>query len=286
MKKLFFFFLLFNSHLLFSQEDSDVLVQSNTTVPIPYAKVIFEGKHYYKNTDKNGKLKLENGEQISKVSATGYEDFFPKNNLKEYILIAKKPEDGKEYFPKNKKTTTIGRLDKKTSFYGGATDAASTQAQYLPYKKDYPEVAFVKKISFLSFFSSKVKKQPIILRIYKNNNGEPGELYGKMDIIVECKPGRSINKVDLSKSNIVLPKEGLFIGLEWINIPSNVWKYDYIKNLDGSIPKSKQYIFNLAIAYEPKREERGLWIQTSSGWKSPEIFSQISKINFEIVISD
>lgn len=286
MKKIILLFSIFTTSFLFAQEDSGVSIYSNTTMPIPYAKITFEGKTYYKNTDEKGRLKLERGEKISKITATGFEDFFPENNQKKYILIAKKIIESKEALPKNKIKITIGKLYKKTDLYGGATDAASTQVQYLPYKNDYPETAYIKSISFLSFFSTKEKEQPIILRLYKNDNGQPGELYGTTDLVVECKSGKSINKVDLSKSNIILPKEGLFIGLEWINIPATVLKYDYIKNIDGSSSKSKQSILNLGVAYESTDEDNNFWILSSNGWKKSKPFSKLSKINFEIVISD
>ncbi|MDP9956652.1 hypothetical protein J2X97_002311 [Epilithonimonas hungarica] len=286
MKKLFLLLSLSSSLILFAQEDSDVSIHSNTIMPIRYAKVTFEGKTYYKNTDEKGRLKLDKGEKISKISATGFEDFFPENNQKEYTLTAKKSIESKGDLPKNKIKTTIGKLYKKTDLYRGATDAVSTQVQYLPYKNDYPETAFIRSISFLSFFSTKAKKQPIILRLYKNDNGQPGELYGTTDLVVECKPGKSINKVDLSKSNIILPKEGLFIGLEWINIPATVLKYDYIKNIDGSSSKSKQSILNLGVAYESTDEDNNFWILSSDGWKKSKPLSKLSKINFEIIISD
>lgn len=285
MKQLFLLFSLCTSLVLFAQEDFDVSINSKKTMPIAYAKVTFEGKYYYKNTDGNGKLKLEKGEKISKISAIGFEDFFPENNRKEYTLIAKEPIEKGNTLSKNKIKITIGKLNKKTNLYGGATDAASTQVQYIPYKDSYPEIAFIKKISFLSSFSTK-KKQPIILRLYKNNNGQPGEPYGSIAFIVECKPGRSINKIDFSKNNIVFPKEGLFVGLEWINIPSTVLKYDYIKNRDGSFSKSKQYIFNIAVAYESTDEDENFWILSNDIWKKPKLLSKLSKINFEIVISD
>lgn len=285
MNKIFLLFSLCVSFILFAQDDSDVLIKSNTIVPIPYAKVMFEGKHYYKNTDEDGKLKLEKGEKISKISATGYEDLFPENNQKKYILTAKKPIESTDALPQNKVKMTIGKLDKKTNLYGAATDAASTQAQYIPYKNNYPEIAFIKKISFLSSLSSK-KKQPIILRIYKNDNGKPGELYVATDFIVECKSGKNINKVDLSKSNIIFPKEGFFLGLEWINIPSNVERHDYIKNMDGTIPKIKQNIFNLTIAYEPSNADSNFWILNNRGWYKSKPLSMLSKMNFEIEIAD
>ncbi len=272
--------------MLFGQEDSDVSIHSNTTMPIPYAKVTFEGKAYYKNTDEKGRLELEKGEKILRIRATGFEDFFPEKNQKEYILTAKKPIESKDVIPKNKIKIIIGKLYKKTNLYGGATDAASTQVQYISYKNNYPETAFIKSISFLSFFSTKEKKQPIILRLYKNDNGQPGELYGTTDFIAVCKPGRSINKVDLSKSNIIFPKEGLFIGLEWINIPATVLKSDYMKNIDGSSTRLKQSILNLAIAYESTDEDNNFWILFDNGWKKSKPLSKLSKINFEIVISD
>ena len=75
------FFLLFFSNFLFSQHLK--IVDAESKKPIPYAKMYFNGKEYYRNTDEYGEIDLEENEVPNKIQSFGYEDFIinSTNNL-------------------------------------------------------------------------------------------------------------------------------------------------------------------------------------------------------------
>jgi hypothetical protein len=289
MKKLSLLFSLCTSLVLFAQEDFNVSIQSNMIKPIPYAKVFFEGKDYYKNTDKKGRLKLKKDEKISKISATGFEDFFTSENQKEYVLKSKEINIQIVAIPKNKQQITIGKTDKKSTRYVYTSSKYLRWAEYIPYEKSYPEVAFIKSVKFLTS-STRGKNKPIILKFYRNDNGKPGELYGSMEYIVECKPGNRIYEVDITDGRLILPKEGLYIGFDWVNIPSNIRRVDFTKYANGNKIDEKLKTINEivepAILYETTDSEINYYHLTSKGWIRPNAIGKPNKISFEIILTD
>jgi len=257
--------------------------------PIAYAKVFFEGRPYFKNTDKKGRLKLEKGEEVSKITAIGFEDLLPGSNQKEFILKSKEDIEKIDFVPKNNLRFTIGKVDKSSIIYMMGGKQLFSKAEYIQYKADYPEISFIKSITFLSS-SLNGKTRPIIFRFYKNDNGKPGELYGNSSYVVNCKPGKTINRVDVSENGLVFPKEDLFLGFEWINIPSNNVNTDKVISIDGKVLSGEKISLNDMIgpdiALEKTDGENNNWLLSSNGWEKSKYKNGHYKISFEIVISD
>jgi hypothetical protein len=294
MKKLILLFSIFTISFLFAQESAENTISKTVTVknnkPIAYAKVFFEDKPYFKNTDKKGKLKLEKGEKVSKISAAGFEDLFPVSNQKEFILKSKEDIERTSPVSKNKLRITIGKADKSSVNYMMGDNQLFSKAEYIPYKADYPEISFIKSITFLSS-SLNGKTRPIILRFYKNDNGKPGAPYGNPGYVVNCKPGKTINKVDVSENGLIFPKEGLFLGFEWVNISFNVVNTQKVVSIDGKTlsaekRRSLNGMLEPDIALEKTDGENNDWSLFSNGWVKPKYENEHYKISFEIVISD
>lgn len=294
MKKLILLLSIFTTSFLFAQENAENIPSQTVTVknnkPIPYARVFFEDKPYFKNTDKKGRLKLEKGEKVSKITAIGFEDLFPDNNQKEFVLKSKEDIEKTSLAPKNKLLFTIGKTDKSSVNYMVGDRELFSKAEYIPYKADYPEMSFIKSITFLSS-SLNGKTRPIILKFYKNDNGKPGASYGSSYYVVNCKPGKTINKVDVSENGLVFPKEGLFLGFEWINISLNAVNSDKGVSIDGIAlladkEKSLNDMIEPNIALEKTDHENNDWSLTSKGWVKQKYNDDHYKISFEIIISD
>ncbi|WP_312766929.1 hypothetical protein [Epilithonimonas sp.] len=287
MKKLILLSI-FTTSFLFAQESAENIPSQTVTVknnkPIPYARAFFEDKPYFKNTDKKGRLKLEKGEKISKITAIGFEDLFPDNNQKEFVLKSKEDIEKTSLAPKNKLLFTIGKADKNSVNYMVGDRELFSKAEYIPYKADYSEISFIKIITFLSS-SLNGKTRPVILRFYKNDNGKPGAPYGNSGYVVNCKPGKTINKVDVSDNGLVFPKEGLFLGFEWINIPLNIVNADK-KALSIDKNKSLNGMIEPNIALEKADDENNDWYLSSKGWLKQKYGDNHYKISFEMVISD
>jgi len=100
------------------------------------------------------------------------------------------------------------------------------------------EKLFIKKIKVPTKVVKSIKEATFNLIFYNNENGKPSNEIIR-SILVSCKSGKKVTEVDLSKSPILLTKEGFFIGFEWIMNEQN--KYSYITDIkypDGRLEKN------------------------------------------------
>ncbi len=223
-------FLVFNIFLSsFSLHSQEVKISDNKQ-SIEYAKIFFKDKKYYRNTDVTGKIQLAKDEQIAKITAVGYEDFYPDGNASSYILIPK-TKTFNNPTPLNKKkynigSTTINESNKLPLVSNGN---GNTFAHLI--SNNYTEPTFIKKIKFIT--ENRYKKRNVVFfKFFRNIDGVPQEEVFGMPIY--CKTGTIIHTIDISKENIILPKEGLFVGFEWINISDN--EFD-VKDKNNSADK-------------------------------------------------
>lgn len=237
MKKIIFLGFILSQTLLFSQQKIKI-VDLETKKPVSYAKINFKDKDYYKNTEENGEITLENNEEPLEIESFGYEKYTisklepiyylqPKYNNIEAINIEK---------PKNTEVFRLGTT-KKGSYLFGASKVNWTILMF--FKNNIHENnLYIKKIKIPTEVK-KTKKDAIFnLIIYENNDENPSDEKLKT-IVVTAKPGKNITEIDLSKNPIFLPKEGIFIGVEWIMNEQNKYLEKItILNSDGSKEKN------------------------------------------------
>ncbi|MFC3159784.1 hypothetical protein ACFOEQ_15950 [Chryseobacterium arachidis] len=86
----------------------------------------------------------------------------------------------------------------------------------------------------------KTKKDAVFnLFFYENIEGHTGAEKLK-NIVVTCKKGKNITEIDFSKNPVTFPKEGLFIGIEWImNEQNHYLDTVTILHTDGTKEKNK-----------------------------------------------
>lgn len=71
-------------------------------------------------------------------------------------------------------------------------------------------------------------KTPFRIRIYKNDNGMPGDDLLNQSVVVHASRGNSWRDVDLSAYKIPFPAEGFFIAMEWLLVPNKKYHYELI----------------------------------------------------------
>ena len=199
----------------FSQQKIKVIDAENNQ-PIPYAKIIFIGKDYSKNTEENGEFTLSESEEIDKIVCFGYEDFLVKTNQNVYSLKPKYKEiDNVEISkPTNANSFTLGEIIKNSNHSFIASK--NTWGVVDLFKNDEnTSKTFIKKIKFLSKVVDIKNPAKINLVFYKNENGKPSNEIWK-SFIISCEKGKKINEFSFEKNPILFPKEGVFIGFEWI----------------------------------------------------------------------
>ena len=116
MKKFLTIIYIFWVCFIASQQKIKVIDAENNQ-PIPYAKIIFIGKDYSKNTEENGEFTLSESEEIDKIVCFGYEDFLVKTYQNVYSLKPKYKEiDNVEISkPINANSFTLGEIIKNSN---------------------------------------------------------------------------------------------------------------------------------------------------------------------------
>ncbi|MDP4209665.1 MAG: hypothetical protein Q8928_12705 [Bacteroidota bacterium] len=149
----------------------------------------------------------------------------------------------------------------------------------------------VKKVRYnlrnsLFFSKGDVKHFPVRIRLYKKNpkNNEPGEDILKDIIIAQMPKHKKWLEVDLSAYNIVLPEDGIFVGLE-------IFSYEYYAKIFPKHQKMVQIgnanIFNslcLGISRKKANNQSGYesWIKFGNTWIYKKDSNFIINIDVEI----
>lgn len=254
MKNTFTIIFIFLFCLIFGQEKIKI-VDAENNQPISYAKIFFKGKDYYKNSEENGEFTLSENEEIDKIECFGYEDFLVKTYQNVYSLKPKyKDIEGVEIIKqKNQNTFTLGKKIRSTNHSFLASKNTWTIVDLFKNDENTLQKTFIKKIKFLSKVVDIKTPAKINLVFYKNENGKPSNEIWK-NFVVSSEKGKKINEVSFEKNPILFPKEGVFIGFEWIINKEN----SYTQKVTYNKKNSKNETFINPEIYYQKSEKNEL----------------------------
>lgn len=282
MKNTFTIIFIFLFCLIFGQEKIKI-VDAENSQPIPYAKIIFIGKDYSKNSEENGEFTLSENEKIDKIECFGYEDFLVKTYQNVYSLKPKyKDIEGVEIIkPKNQNSFTLGKIIRSTNHSFFASKNTWTIVDLFKNDENTLQKTFIKKIKFLSKVVDIKTPAKINLVFYKNENGKPSNEIWK-NFVVSCEKGKKINEVSFEKNPILFPKEGVFIGFEWIMNEEN----SYIQKVTYDKKNSKNETFINPEIYYQKSEKNELYAKIKSMWMKINQKEKYNHLSIEIDLTD
>jgi len=91
------------------------------------------------------------------------------------------------------------------------------------------------------------------------NNGNPNKELLNNNIIVSVKDKNNILSIDISKMNIIFPKDGIFVALEWVGNTSDIG-FGYSKLNDNGISyallTSLEFKKQMWVPLTPKKEDK------------------------------
>ncbi|MFV8356532.1 carboxypeptidase-like regulatory domain-containing protein [Flavobacterium sp. XS1P32] len=266
MKK-FVLLLLFVSSCMYSQIKGIVLDESNK--PIPYVNIWVENENIGTTSEENGSFSIhvEDQNKVLIFSALGFETKKVKFSEAEKVVLKEIAFQLDEVIiSKSKSTVEIEIGDSKNInhiyFLGGVP---WIYAKRFNYSNDFSKTPFIKNT--IIFTTSEIKNATFKLRIFEvNKEGAPGLDLLDEDIIVAVKKGNQENKIDLTKYNLLVPQNGIFIAFEWMIIESNKIKLNYKEKNSN---KNREYItFAPSIVCNPVELENtfeyrgGKWTQS------------------------
>lgn len=230
MKKLFFF--LFISTQLFSQRINfnGKLVDKETKEPIVYANLSFlnSNKGISSNEDGTFAMNLNKKYLDSKVHISCL-------NYKDTIVLAKDLYQNTLYLQslnivldeitltkRIEQSIILGEVEDRVE--GVHTSGMRMLAKYFPNDKRVKCCSYLEKIEIhFAKKSNHRKKSKFRIRIFNKDDktGLPNEDVLNINLPVEIEEGQKMTSIDISKYNLEMPENGLFIAFEKLFIPFN-----------------------------------------------------------------
>ena len=219
-KKRWLLFLLFGFSL--SAQVKGIVVDENNQ-PIPYVNIWVENENIGTTSEENGLFSIYvNGENKQLIfSALGYEKKIIKaSQTKEVVLKTLAFELNEIVIFKRFETKQreIGRTENET--YQAFDNGPKIDVKFFPYLLKYKKTKYIKKVSI--YTDSNIDNASIRIHFYSlDANGFPGEELLKKDYIVRVIKGMKKSTFDITDFNLIMPKNGIFVGFEKLLIEKN-----------------------------------------------------------------
>lgn len=219
MKTTFFFFL-FSLSLL--AQTKGVVKDSLSGQPISYVNIWVENENIATTSEEDGTFSINVATDKNLIfSALGYEKKTIKASQTAEVFLNAKAFDLDEVVISNSidtKRIIIGQTE--NTIAQAFDNGPRIDVKYFPYNSAYQKTKYIKKVTLST--DSRIEDATVKIRFYRvDANGFPGEEMLKKDLIVTVKNGTKNNKIDLSEYNLVMPKNGLFVGFEKLMIEKN-----------------------------------------------------------------
>lgn len=200
------------------------ILDKQTNKPLSYAIVAEIHQKYGSYSDTTGLFTIlyANSTDSIKVSNLGYNSInirIQDLQKSEKILLEANPHPLGEVKvnPKGKKTKELelGFFTKKTNIVTALVYPMNLIAVFIPFPKD-GNIFLIKSIKFI--YEQTGDGSPLRVRIHNaDSNGEPGEALIAENVIFKNKNHKlHVANIDVSKANIYMPRNGVFIVFEWI----------------------------------------------------------------------
>ena len=211
MKTILFLFIT----LFVSAQIKGVVVDDKNN-PIPYVNIWVENENIGTTAEENGEFSINITSDKNLIfSAMGFEKTIVSARLSQKVVLKQMTFKLNEVLIEKRKESIEREIGNKHNARGTHISGKTSwlNAKFFPYDSSYVKTKHIKNAVVLT--RSKVKNASFKLRVFsKAVNGEPDLDLINEDIIVVVKSGRRKNKIDLSKCNLIFPKEGIFIAFE------------------------------------------------------------------------
>ncbi len=215
------FFALF-SFLSLSGQVKGIVKDSLSGQPISYVNIWVENENIATTSEEDGTFSINISANKNLIfSALGYEKKTVKASQVGEVFLNSKAFDLEEVVISNSIETKQIVIGQTENVMAQAFDnGPRMDVKYFPYNPKYNKTKYIKKVTL--YTDSRIEDATIKLRFFKvDANGFPSEEMLNKALIVSVKNGTKNNKIDLSDYNLVMPKNGLFVGFEKLMIEKN-----------------------------------------------------------------
>lgn len=289
MKKIILLF--FISSQVFSQKINfkGQLLDKETKQPIVYANISFLKSNIGISSTEKGTFNLEIEKKLINekihISCLNYNDtiVFAKDLQNKTLFLKSKYIELDEIVISKKvdKELIVDKYKRKDikSTFGASRDNPWIITKYFPFKDKYKNTPYLNEVWV--YFGAMImrKKSKFRIRFYKKDpkTNKPSIDLLNEDIIAYSRKIDGKVKINISKYNLIFPKDGLFIGLERIHIPYNFYEYNY--TMEGS--KKKYLAKAVSPSFGATYSKDTIFIFSTGKWRkffSPKEFHKGNQI--------
>jgi len=236
--------LTFFYHFSFGQTLNAKVFKADTQEKLPYVSIGIKNKPKGTVSDINGQFKLHvNLSDTLIFSSVGYKQpIVPAAKVGSAVYLQEDAKELDEVIVRSStkfNTAEIGNIKaKRTMLFGGTNQYA------MLLKTDVAENAVLDELYFHlnpDIFEDNRWESTVKIRIYTNENDRPGKDILTENLVKQLKKKQKKLQVDVSNYNITIPREGVFIGFDFMG---------YLDDSNSFLPYSRDNRpLNLRVAF-------------------------------------
>lgn len=247
-----------------------IILDKVTLEPVPYANIGVENSIIGATSDLTGHflIKAPASDNRLIISAIGYAtQYVTVSDKKIEVMLEPRVYEIEEVVVRSRNTNkqlVVNALERRKSNHHLASSGYPwISARYFEYRPEYKDIPFVKKLKILTDCGIASAKFNVRI-INANEKGEPVEDIFNENIIVSAKKGNRIVTVSLVDKNLLFPKNGFFVALEWLIIDENKREYSYTKK--GEKGKHTMTRFEPMFGVFKRQGTTKTWTYTGGKW--------------------
>lgn len=240
MKKSVFIFFFFLEMVGFAQVKGKVVDENNQ--PLPYVNILVENENIGTTSDLDGTFTLGIKEEKTILfSILGFEKMKLKSSQVSLVKMIPATYQLGEIAIGNKKETKQIEIGKTENAIRQAFENGPRfDAKFFPYKSAYGKNKYIKKVSV--YTESNIDEATVKIHFYDlDANGLPGDELIEKDFIAKVKKGSRMTQFDVSRLNMIFPKNGLFVAIERLFIESNKFEKEVPASDPGKTKIQRTY---------------------------------------------
>ncbi len=223
MKEKIFLAVFFFIHFSISAQIKGVVKDSITGKPVPYVSIWVENENNGTTSEVDGTFVVNISEKYKTLifSALGYEKKKIKTSKAIEVNLKQTPYQLEEIvISKRKETKQVEIGDTKNEILEAFDNGPRIAAKFFPYLPSYKRTKFIKQVTI--FTDSRIENATIKIHFFSVDSiGFPGKELLDKDFIVSVNKGVKKTAFNVSKFNLRIPKNGIFVGFEKLMIENN-----------------------------------------------------------------
>lgn len=243
-----------------------VVKDSLSGQPIPYVTIWVEGEQMAATTEFDGTYELPalGSGKIIVFSSIGYTKKRVAAEQAKTVLLSPEEYILEEVVIAGQKNTKLLEIGiRKKSIYQAFDNGPKIETKFFPYLQAYAKTKYIKKVRIQT--DCRLEDALVKLHFFAlDEKGAPGAELLKKDLLVTVKKGVMHTTVDLSDWNLVMPKNGLYVGFEKLLIERNKEEKTIADSNSGTTRIQRKYYPFLLYAYV---EANFQWTYQEGKWQ-------------------